>query len=239
MSKLIAKILISGQIEAKTGLHIGGSKSSLDIGGVDMNVIKTPQGVPFIPGSSLKGKLRSLLAKTYGSKGVTRKDYIRDSKQKDDNIVVDDDIESIYKIFGSPNKQGYTRIIVRDALLNKEHFKNEFKDAEMELEYSDVKVENRINRLEGTARDPRYLERVPTGAIFDFEMVYDVYDDELEDEHLSQIKIAMHLLQNDFIGGHGSRGSGQIKFNEVSLIRKTIENYEKGEEGTKLNNFSF
>ncbi|TAK40805.1 MAG: type III-A CRISPR-associated RAMP protein Csm3, partial [Saprospiraceae bacterium] len=70
--KLTGKLIISGKITAKTGLHIGGSKSSLDIGGVDLNVIKTPQGVPFIPGSSLKGKLRSLLAKTEGSLAASR-----------------------------------------------------------------------------------------------------------------------------------------------------------------------
>lgn len=90
--KLTAKIIIRGRIQAVTGLHIGGSKSSLDIGGVDLNIIKTPHGVPFIPGSSLKGKLRSMLARVEGSPEVQ------------------EDPEYILKLFGSSGEIGRAHV---------------------------------------------------------------------------------------------------------------------------------
>jgi CRISPR-associated protein Csm3 len=205
--KLIAKIKFHGQIEAMTGLHIGGSKSSLEIGGIDLNVIKTPNGVPFIPGSSLKGKLRSLLAKIEGS------------------IDVDKDSESITEIFGSSGentKKGHiTRLIVRDANLNEKHFKDKFPadSSILETAFTDSKYENTIERKTGTAKHPRQLERVPAGAIFNFEMIYDVYDGKKE-QHLADIRLAMKLLQLDYLGGQGSRGYGKIRF--ITLVE--IEN---------------
>ncbi|MFN4227892.1 MAG: type III-A CRISPR-associated RAMP protein Csm3, partial [Candidatus Ratteibacteria bacterium] len=60
---LKGKIIIKGFIEVKTGLRIGGTTTGLKIGGLDQPVIKDPLGRPYIPGSSLKGKLRSLIEK--------------------------------------------------------------------------------------------------------------------------------------------------------------------------------
>lgn len=128
MKKLIAKVFIKGKIIAETGLHIGGSKASLDIGGVDSNVVKTPQGVPFIPGSSLKGKLRSLLAKLQGSIAVSAKDLsekdkiTRNSKSQADkntnpqnreqaseqpkpSILIDEDFPYLLQLFGSSSDE--------------------------------------------------------------------------------------------------------------------------------------
>lgn len=203
---LIAKFKFFGQIETMTGLHVGGSKASLEIGGIDLNVVKTPDGVPFIPGSSLKGKLRSLLAKIEGS------------------IDVHKDSPEIMEIFGSAKKGYITRLIVRDAHLHEEHFKDKFlADAVLETAFTDSKYENSINRKTGTANHPRQLERVPAGAIFNFEMIYDVYgnrdgkDDGKMDTHLNQIRLAMELLQYDYLGGQGSRGYGKIRF--ITLVK--------------------
>lgn len=210
--KLIGKVFISGRIKAETGLHIGGSKSSLDIGGVDLNVIKTPFGIPFIPGSSLKGKLRSMLAKKEGS------------------IEVESDPAYMQQLFGSSGDQDentaqVTRLIVRDAMLNSSHFQEEFKDkeAELDFDYSYVKWENRINRRTGTAEHPRQLERVPANAEFDFELVYDLYDDNAEGNHRKAILNAMELLQDDYLGGQGSRGYGQISFHSVSVKKRVFD----------------
>ena len=220
--KLTAKIFITGRIVAETGLHIGGSKSSLDIGGVDLNIIKTPHGQPFIPGSSLKGKLRSMLARKEGS------------------YAVEEDPTYMLQLFGSSGDQEeenshVTRLIVRDALLDVAHFKNEFenKDADLDFPYSYVKWENTINRRSGTAQHPRQLERVPAGAEFDFELVYDVYtneegqSDSLPNTHQKAIETAMDLLQSDFIGGQGSRGYGKISFKNVTVNERPI-NAETG-----------
>lgn len=220
--KLKGKIIIAGEITAETGLHIGGSKSALDIGGVDLNIIKTPDGIPYIPGSSLKGKLRTMLARMHGSQSVQ------------------EDPESIQEIFGnsddSENKGKVTRLLVRDADLDVSAFNGSFGSHEMDFEYSDVKWENTINRKTGTAQHPRQLERVPSGARFRFELVYDVYDDEKQDAHLTSIRTAMRLLEADYIGGQGSRGYGKISFDRDKLIctYKSIQDFENGTPGNGL-----
>lgn len=215
--KLISKIFITGQIKLETGLHIGGSKTALDIGGIDLNVIKTSEGVPFIPGSSLKGKLRSQLAKEAGS------------------YSVDNDNETIKELFGDPptakngQKGKITRLLVRDAFINSDSkSKLEKKEGEfsgLELDFTETKWENTIDRKSGTAQHPRQLERVPAGAIFDFELVYNEFDDKKTDIHISGIKNAMKLLEDDYIGGSGSRGYGKIKFENVEIKQKDIPNY--------------
>lgn len=121
MHKLIGKAFISGRIVVKTGLHIGGSKTVLDIGGVDLNVIKTPLGIPYIPGSSLKGKLRSILAREEGSLAIKREPNMPEDMKVDS--------ERINLLFGRgadkdseenklPEKCLLTRLIVRDAFLD-------------------------------------------------------------------------------------------------------------------------
>src|ERR1051326_8119169 len=53
---------ISGTIVTESGLHVGGSEDELEIGGIDLPVIKPPETeIPYIPGSSLKGRMRSEL----------------------------------------------------------------------------------------------------------------------------------------------------------------------------------
>jgi len=265
--QLKSKIFITGTIEAMTGLHIGGSKSSLDIGGVYLNVIKSPQGVPFIPGSSLKGKLRSMLARTEGSEAVNRSG--EDNKNAK---VADEDFNYLNQMFGlsgdDKNDKGeVTRVIVRDAQLDTDGFIKSFADAQsdMDYEYSVVKWENTIDRRKGTAKHPRQLERVPAGAMFNFEIVYDLYDDAQEpyrenkdknervdfrktvEKHAWALLVAMQLLQDDYLGGQGSRGYGKIRFAEVNISQKNINpetgKYEKAAEVDKafqiFNNTAF
>ena len=76
--KLRGKIIFRGKISTQTGLHIGGSKASLKIGGMDNEVLKTIDNKPYIPGSSLKGKLRSLLAKAEGSLFFSEKEKVKE-----------------------------------------------------------------------------------------------------------------------------------------------------------------
>lgn len=261
--QLKAKIIIKGKIITKTGLHIGGSKSSLDIGGVDLNVVKSPQGIPFIPGSSLKGKLRSLLAKLHGSVAVNKNNLDGSDRNKNldqlkqGGILIDEHFSYLLQLFGKSGddrtdgaEADVTRLLVRDAPLDTEHFKTEFEDkgAELELGYTDIKWENRIDRKRGTALDPRQLERVPANAAFNFELVYDFYDDAdtaflladkeknwniiqpnewgtnptLLDMHIWAIRTAMQLLQDDYLGGQGSRGYGQVEFEDIEVIQKEI-----------------
>lgn len=219
MSKLIEKVFISGSIVAETGLHIGGSKTALDIGGIDLNVIKSAGGIPFIPGSSLKGKLRSLVARQYGSLEI-----------KDDRNT-----PIIVELFGDAQDRESlglpSRIIVRDASLDVDHFKSLKDDGtfgELELEYSEGKWENTIDRKTGAAKKGglRQLERVPAGAKFQFEIILNVFDDNRKQDHLEEVVKAMRLLEDDYLGGHGSRGYGKIRFSDVEITRKTIADYQ-------------
>lgn len=220
------KIFITGRIKLETGMRIGGSKSALDIGGIDLNVIKTANGVPYIPGSSLKGKLRAILAREEGSDDVQK-----------------DPLE-LRQIFGSIEKDDATaeicRLIVRDAYLDVEHFKKQ-NFQELEFDYTETKWETAIDRKKGSAKGGslRQLERVPAGAEFEFEMVYNVFDDEQKDTHLSEIKKAMKILEDDYLGGQGSRGFGKVKFLNVAFSEKTIETYKGDNIATTLENITW
>lgn len=197
--KLIGKIFIKGQIVVKTGLRIGAGKNDYDLGSPELSVVKT-HGVPFIPGSSLKGKLRSMLAKYYGSWEI-----------KEDKPIVN-------QIFGgdqtNTNNVYHSRLLVRDAHLVID--KNNDKDGV----YTESKTENTIQRITGMAKNPREIERVPEGSKFNFECVYSMYDNDEDNkeasqliiEHLKHLRLAFQLLEDDYLGGSGSRGYGQIEF---------------------------
>lgn len=213
--KLEKKIVLKGEITTLTGLHIGGTKASMDIGGLDLPVIKTPKGVPYIPGSSLKGKIRSLLAKKEGS----------------DDISKDSDI--LRKMFGGietkDKKQEITRLIFRDADLDEKKFRERFRLEEVKLEtdFTEIKTENTIDRIKGTAKHPRTIERVPAGAVFKFEIVLDKYNESEARQILQKLQEGVSLLNDDYLGGSGTRGYGKVemKFDEESqkIIEESIK----------------
>jgi CRISPR-associated protein Csm3 len=208
--KLISKTIISGTITLETGLHIGGSKSSLEIGGIDSPVIKTAKGVPYIPGSSLKGKLRSLLAKEEGAT-----DFKFESTM-------------LKQIFGYAHKENpqVTRLYVRDAYMDETKFKVTFEKAELDTEYTEEKVENTIDRISGTSKGGlRHIERVPAGAVFNFEMVLNKFEN--DPDFLPEIRKAINLFKDDYLGGSGSRGYGKVKGEITETKVKLIESYRE------------
>lgn len=214
--KLKGKIFIDGKIETLTGLSIGGSKTDIVIGGIDNSVIKTSEGVPFIPGSSLKGKMRSLYE-------LSERGYLCECGKCD-----------ICAIFGvGANKRneeiGPTRLIVRDAHLNeetKELMQNKegiYKD--LELIYTEGKWENAINRKTSESEGLRQTERVPAGAKFDFNIVFNVFE-EVDIDRFYQLLSTMIMLEEDYIGGSGSRGYGRIKFIDFDIKVKSVADYK-------------
>lgn len=193
--KLKKKIIYTGIIVLKTGLHIGGTNTALNIGGPDKFVVRNPiTQLPYIPGSSLKGKMRSLIELAYG--------------ETDNGSVTKDPNTKAGKLFGlsSDIENGHpSRIIVRDGeLKNPEELSN------TDLLYTESKTEVTINRITAKAM-PRTFERVPAGAKFNLEMVLNVFDGDDEDELKNTIKKAIELLEDDYLGGNGSRGYGQVK----------------------------
>ena len=235
--KLLGKVLIKGKIKAKSGLAIGGSTVGLDIGGVDNPVIKDAEGKPYIPGSSLKGKMRSLLEKELGL--ATEDERVWVVKGRVSIHMCNEPDCKVCNIFGRNNgKQTKvsgeeieitqttpTRLIVRDAFLTEESEKW-LKELPTDLEYTEVKFENVIDRITSAA-NPRQMERVPTGAEFDFEMIYNVFN-EKDKENLKEVFEAMKLLEDDYLGSSGSRGYGKIKFENVNIYWNSKEDYEKG-----------
>lgn len=236
--KLSGKVIIKGEIEVLTGLHIGGPTTGLKIGGVDRGVITDPRGRPYIPGSSLKGKLRSLLEKVEGL--ATDENRVWVKKDEVSIHMCDESDCSVCNIFGrSKGKQTKingeefeietttpTRLIVRDANLIESSIPDEVKK-NIELEWTEVKWENVIDRVTSSTT-PRQIERVPQGAKFEFEMIYTVLD-EVDKDRLEKVFEAMELLESDYIGGHGSRGYGQIKFKDIKIYWNSKQDYEMGE----------
>lgn len=221
--KLLKKILIKGEIEVLTGLHIGGANNSLSIGGMDNVVVRNPiNNQPYIPGSSLKGKMRSLLEVAYG--------YIKSKNMGNVKFVGNDDPSYITtKLFGSAkgdDSQRPSRIIVRDGkLLNPKDL------SKTDLLFTEGKTEVVIDRITSAAV-PRQLERVPAGARFALDIVLNIIEeDESNDENELILNLfkALQMVQDDYLGGSGSRGSGQVEFVLKTLYERTAEDYTLGE----------
>lgn len=210
---------IKGKIILKSGLHIGSGNMEMKIGGTDSPVIKHPHTLePYIPGSSLKGKVRSLLEMESGlvpfasdSGGLVTVKVWKSLKDE----VLKKKAEAILKIFGygagdieEEVNLGPTRVSFADCYLNKE-WKEEAKENRWQL--TEVKSENRIDRIKGTAEHPRFIERVPEGTEFEFTLTFKILDDE-DKNHFEYLLKGLKLLEMDAIGGSGSRGYGRIKF---------------------------
>jgi CRISPR-associated protein Csm3 len=217
---LIKKIFISGEIKALTGLHIGGSNTAIEIGGVDTSVIRNPfNDEPYIPGSSLKGKIRSLLEQTAGSFG-------RGAGQVK-NGPIDDINHKIAKVFGTAKGNDSnipSKIIVRDAeLIDEDNFlKNNNKT---DLPFTEVKTEIMVDRITAVA-SPRQIERVPAGAKFKLDIVVNIWNNDIsEADAIELIFNGMRLLQDDYLGGKGSRGSGQVKLGIKSIEERSNDFY--------------
>ena len=215
--KLLKIYQITGEITVETGLSIGAGRGELEIGGIDNPIIRHPlTNEPYIPGSSIKGKMRSLMEWALGLI-----DPELDSENKAHQC---DEIDCrICRVFGSAaNMQvpgrGPTRLTVRDAYLTEESRQKLLRLAKANNPlYAEVKHEVFIPRLGGEA-NPRTTERVPAGARFKFEMIYKVYDlgddGELDERYFEEVvKRALELLELDALGGHTSRGYGKVKLN--------------------------
>lgn len=221
---LLKKIIVRGEIEALTGLAIGGTNNAMSIGGVDKGVIRNPvTNEPYIPGSSLKGKMRSLLELTNGTIGGSMGSGI-------DNGPSSDYAHRSTKLFGNAvgstkETQRPSRIIVRDSFLTKDQADREgplFKNGD--LPYTEIKTEVVIDRITSRAM-PRQLERVPAGAKFEFELVLNIFAEDTEIDLVNDMFAAMQLVQNDYVGGGGSRGSGQIRFDIESVSERDANYY--------------
>ncbi len=216
-------IRIQGKIEALTGLRIGGSKEGLEIGGIDLPVIRHgPNQEPYIPGSSLKGKMRFLSEWKEGRVKLGRK---RGQLTAEVHTCKDVDCP-VCRVFGSTDSTwGPTRLLVRDAFLDRSWVQAARERFPL---LTETKTENAINRLWGRAENPRTGERVPAGARFELEMIYRVFDLEgleaakSDEEFLEEVVWpALRLVELDSLGASGSRGYGKVRF--AGLTRSELD----------------
>ena len=244
--KLVGKLIFSSDLHCETGLHIGAGKGSLEIGGADNPVVKDAFGLPYIPGSSLRGKLRSLLENALGLTSPSELVYL--SKRKGQEVRIhqsdrpDDEICLLFgrnpgrveRVEGEPLESkaaSPARLTVYDAPLDPSSVTAQMRE-NLDDEITEVKSENAIDRITSQA-NPRTLERVPAGARFRVRMVLDVLCD--EDKALApRLLEGLRLLEDDALGGGGSRGSGRVRFSNVKLTWRNRGFYSSGGEEVEL-----
>ena len=238
--KLIGKLILEGDMTCETGLHVGAGKGSLEIGGSDNPVVKDAFGRPYVPGSSLRGKIRSLLEQTSGV--AVPADMVYLSRRKGQEVRIhqsDRPDDEICLLFGrNPGRmervQGEAvdtslatpaRLAVFDAPLDAESITPQMRE-NLDDELTEVKSENAIDRITSQA-NPRTLERVPAGARFRTRFVMDLLCE--EDAPLFPMVLeGIRLLEDDALGGGGSRGSGRVSFSNLRLVWRGRKYYAGG-----------
>ena len=231
--KLQGRLFLRCSIQVKTGLHIGASSVGLEIGGVDNPILRDPiTGQPYIPGSSLKGKLRSLTEKRYGlpqNHSMGQRVWIHMCERGQGDLYRDCPVCHIYGVTGDIDYALPTRLAVRDSFLSPESAAR-LEKADTDLPYTEVKYEASIDRVTSHAH-PRPVERVPAGAVFSpVEMVLNVYQPRDVTERLGVLLEALGLLEDDYLGGLGSRGGGQIAFANLRLSARASDSYQEEHE---------
>ena len=218
--KLTNIVEIKAKLVLQTGLHIGAGDSEMHIGGIDNSVIKHPlTQSPYIPGSSLKGKIRTLLEWRSGAvqnNPLTLKDVSKNPEE----------VKNILRLFGisgdTKNSEqevaeiGVSRLAFWDCALN-EDWEKAIRDDNQLL--TEAKSENTIDRITSTAGNPRQTERVPAGAEFDFKLTLRQFEGD-KPELLDLVLKGLKLLGLDSLGGSGSRGYGKVKFTELTVDGK-------------------
>jgi len=208
-------LLIKKIVKAKTGIRISGGEEEIHIGGIDNPIVKDPlTGEPYLPGSALKGCMRSSLEI---AKGKTAPCSCSSCL--------------ICKLFGSASseKKEHTRLIVRDAFLTEQSRKvlREFLPNGIE-----IKKENTINRVTGVAKSPRTFDRIPRGLEFELNIALRIFEGDDEKGLLDTLDLALKLVEFNYIGGSGSRGYGQVEFIDAGIesfdVKTEVEKVIKG-----------
>jgi CRISPR-associated protein Csm3 len=244
--QLVGKLILSGELHCETGLHIGAGKGSLEIGGADNPVVKDAFGLPYIPGSSLRGRIRSLLENALGLTSPAELVYL--SKRKGQEVRIhqsDRPDDEICLLFGrNPGRMDRVagealdtraatpaRLAIYDAPLDAASITPQMRE-NLDDEITEVKSENAIDRITSQA-NPRTLERVPAGARFHVRMVLDVLCEE-DKASAARLVEGLRLLEDDALGGGGSRGSGRVRFANLKLVWRNRTFYSTGGTETEL-----
>jgi CRISPR-associated protein Csm3 len=212
--RLVKHARIRARLRCVTGLRIGGSKDDIEVGASDNPIIRHPlTKLPYIPGSSIKGKLRSTLEYREGKVGQNGNPC---GCGQEDCLVC-----TIFgPHFNTRHSLGPTRILVRDAVLTEESRQDLFRLQEQEgLLFAESKTENMIDRRSGRATNPRTQERVPAGTVFALNISLRIFASDDEDKLVAFVKGGLEMLEDEYLGGSGSRGYGQVKLEDLEIER--------------------
>jgi CRISPR-associated protein Csm3 len=226
--KEFGRVTGEGRIHLLSGLHIGAGKDSVEIGGTDSPVIKHPHtGQPYIPGSSIKGRIRFLLEWALNRVREDGKPWGAEGNNPHNTNQTFEADDPILRTFGNALKSehwqgGPTRLIVRDAPLVQDWVQ---KTLAAGLPLTEEKTEVVIDRIQGKALEgvgPRTIERVPASAEFEFNFSFRLYSVDKDDAKgdiacLNWWLAGLGLLEQDALGGSGSRGYGRVRFENLTL----------------------
>ncbi len=234
--KLKEIVEITGELELLTGLHIGAGNDNIEIGGMDNPVVRDPlTNEPYIPGSSIKGKMRMLLELylglihkdgeplNYKTVASINDDALKEVKEEGFNLL------KLFGVSGSESEEakelGLTRLSFYDLKLTDESRKDLVEKVGALM--TEEKTEVRINRISGTGEHPRHTERVPAGARFNFRLIVKLLEGDNEERMLEMLKKGLRLLELDSLGGSGSRGYGKVKFVLPLKLKYHLANKEE------------
>ncbi|MBE7557385.1 MAG: type III-A CRISPR-associated RAMP protein Csm3 [Anaerolineales bacterium] len=230
--KLKGRIFLVFDIKTNTGLHIGGSDEGISIGGVDKTVIRDRlTNRPYIPGSSLRGKVRSLLEKYSGAPQNTSVGNVTIHSCKTQADYDNSLVCQVFGVTGDAECSSPTRLIVRDVQMSQKSA-DDLNALRTDLPYTEVKTEVAIDRVTSAA-NPRQMERVPAGTTFgDAEMIFSLYegdgiDSSRDMERFKFLLTGLQLLEDDYLGGLGSRGSGKVRLDNIKVKVKSSKNYDQ------------
>lgn len=219
--KLEKRIIISGTLEALTPLHIGSGKPEVEIGGVEMPVLTDPKDQPYIPGSSLKGRVRA------ETESIARKKGLEVCKPPQvDNMCgsTKDSIDKLCvccRIFGTAGR--------RISFASKVKFRDAYPLDRVKalLERTGIAIDRETGTV---ARGALYnIQAVPAGTKFGLEIV----GENLSDDELKLLKSALKSVEDSALGGSSTRGFGKIKINIESVKERTAK-YYLGEEDERM-----
>ena len=225
----IGKITLSGTLRTLTGLHIGARSGSVNPRGIDAPIVREPfrrtnnggqdsRLFPYIPGSSLRGKLRMLLVRVL-KKPV--QEVIRAGGKPIRLHSCQEEGCQVCRLFGRVpvnTEDGAGQPSLPSAV----HLTDLRLTSEARQRLTrEIKSENTTDRITRAA-NPRVIERVPRGTTFDFSLTYYVRDLDTMAEDVNNLLMTLSLLQDDSLGGHGSRGYGQVS---LSLTEMTAQHF--------------
>lgn len=240
--KMHSKVFVRGRIKAETGMHIGGNSIGMAIGGADKVVIRNPvTNEPYIPGSSLRGKMRALLERARGDENASEGNeggFYYDGKNAQPGRKSNTLLGKLFGVSaGDESENEMTRLMVRDAMLSEDARTMLANAPNTDMPMTEIKTEVNIDRITAQAT-PRQFERLPAGAEFKFEFIITLLEKDVQEGKkgalLNLVAESMGFVQEDSLGGHGSRGYGKVSFALDTVQEKTAEAYKNLEQPSDL-----